>query len=241
MSEGFNFIDLLILAGIAIFLISRLRAVLGRRDGTDGNHGDPFQQGPSQHPGDNGDEDVKKNNVFQFPSTDPQAGDDELDAREEPSSRAKSDQPDFPALKEIFAADPSMTPDRFVEGAKSAFDMILQAYAATDLKTLEFLLSEDVFKNFSAAIEQREQKGEVLEFTLIGFKKANIVDASLEDNTASITVKFVTDQVMVTRDSEDQVVDGDPGTVTTNVDIWTFSRRIDSKNPNWLLVATETD
>lgn len=238
MNDGFNFLDLLILGGIAVFLILRLRASLGRRDGAEGNHHDPFRDKDGEWSRDSGKD---TDNVFKFPGQEPGKPDEPVAADE--AGRAPEAPPveTNPALAEIFARDPSLDRNGFLNGAKSAFEMVLQAYSVGDQNTLKFLLNDDVYNQFSAAIEAREANNQTMDFTMIGFKSAEITDASLEGSQASITVKFITDQVTAIRDSEDRIIDGDPSAVTTNIDIWTFSRDLGSRNPNWLLVSTDTE
>ena len=125
-------------------------------------------------------------------------------------------------------------------GAKIAFEMVITAFAGGDTKTLRPLLSNDVFEDFSGAIKARLDKKENLESTLVGISEADIIEAELQGKTAFVTIKFVSEQINVTRDAEGEVVDGDPGGVATVTDIWTFARNTRSRDPNWTLVATGT-
>ena len=131
-------------------------------------------------------------------------------------------------------------PESFVAGAKVAFEMVITAFAGGDTKTLRPLLSNDVFEDFSGAIKSRLDKKETLESTLVGISEADIIEAELQGKTAFVTLKFVSEQINVTRDAEGEVVDGDPGGVATVTDIWTFARNTRSRDPNWTLVATGT-
>jgi len=90
----------------------------------------------------------------------------------------------------------------------------------------------------SDAIKSRADNNETLETTLVGISEAEIIKAELQDKTAFITVKFVSEQINVTCNAEGEVIDGDPGEVTTVMDIWTFARNTRSRDPNWTLVAT---
>ena len=131
-------------------------------------------------------------------------------------------------------------PGQFLDGARQAFEMIVTAYAEGDGRTLKQLLSKDVYENFAAAIREREKAGERMEDTLYGIDEASIVDAGMEGSTASVTVKFVSQQVNVTYDSEGRVVAGDPNEVATVTDIWTFQRNVKSRDPNWELAETRS-
>jgi predicted lipid-binding transport protein (Tim44 family) len=118
--------------------------------------------------------------------------------------------------------------------------MILDAYAKGDSQTLKPLLNPEVFANFSQAIRDREQAGETLEDTLVGIKSAEIVEAYLDGRTVNVTVKFVSEQINVTRDESGDVVDGNPNAVIEVTDFWTFARDAKSRDPNWTLVATNS-
>ena len=118
--------------------------------------------------------------------------------------------------------------------------MVLDAFTKGDTKNLRPLLSNDVYEDFSGAIKSRADNNETLENSLVGISEAEIIEAELQDKTAFITVKFVSEQINVTRNAEGEVVDGDPGEVTKVTDIWTFARNTRSRDPNWTVVATGT-
>jgi predicted lipid-binding transport protein (Tim44 family) len=113
------------------------------------------------------------------------------------------------------------------------------AFAEGDDATLKQLLGNDVYEGFARAIRERESRGEKVQSSLVGIDKADIIEAEVKNRTAYVTVKFVSELISVTRDAEDEVVEGDPKKVREVTDIWTFCRDIASKNPNWKLVATE--
>ncbi|MGB0749921.1 MAG: Tim44/TimA family putative adaptor protein [Magnetospiraceae bacterium] len=236
MSEGFQFIDIIIFALIAVFLIMRLRSVLGRRDGTNGNHGDPFQSsnrqaGPPPPPANGSEAPRDEDNVFQFPG-----------GEEEPAPTAPQETFEGPpGVLEVMGADPSFSPQEFVEGAKAAFEMVLVAFAGGDKSVLRNLLSDDVYADFEAAVDDRESRKETMDYTLVRFRDVKITDAELVGSEAQISVQFDTDQVTVVRDSGGEVVDGDANAVASNTDVWTFARDLRSSNPNWTLVSTEAD
>ncbi len=114
------------------------------------------------------------------------------------------------------------------------------AYASGETGTLKSMLNAEVFANFSKAIHDRELAGETLEDTLIGINSADIVEAEAGKKTINVTVKFVSEQINVTRDEDDNVVDGNPTTVIEVTDFWTFSHDIKSRDPNWTLIATSS-
>jgi len=113
------------------------------------------------------------------------------------------------------------------------------AFAQGDETTLEQLLGSDVYDGFQRAIHERESRGERLESNLVGIDKADIIEAEVKNRTAYVTVKFVSELISVTRDADGDIIEGDPKKVREVTDIWTFAREVDSKNPNWELVATE--
>lgn len=227
MGEGFQFLDIVFFAMVAAFLVLRLRNVLGRRTGEERPPpADPFARRKQiERPAETG-------KVLELPER-PQA------PREIEPAAAGSD-PLSATVTQIRIADPSFSLDQFLVGARSAFEMIVQAYAAGDTVTLRTLLSDEVFEPFSAAIKARNEKGEKHETTLIGVKSADVIEARMDGSTALVTVKFVTEQVNVTRDKEGRVIDGDPNHVATVTDIWTFARNVRARDPNWHLVETRS-
>jgi predicted lipid-binding transport protein (Tim44 family) len=155
-------------------------------------------------------------------------------------SHAPKDSPLARSLTELMRADPGFDPGQFLDGAKSAYEMIVMSFAEGDEATLRQLLSDEVFEGFEQAIREREARGERVESNLVGIDRADIVEAEVKNRVAYVTVKFVSKLISVTRDAEGEVVEGDPKRVREVTDIWTFCREVNSKNPNWKLVATET-
>jgi predicted lipid-binding transport protein (Tim44 family) len=215
MDGGYQIIDILLFAGIAGFLVFRLRSVLGRRTGLEQRR-DPFK--PPVQPA-------------------PQAP--VAPAR----LRAANGEAAAPALKgveAVKAADPSFDADGFLKGARSAFEIVVNAFAAGDKPALERLLSKDVYQSFAGAIDARIAANEKVQTTLVAMKSADLFDASVEGNTALVTVKFVSEQTNVTRAADASVRDGDPDRVVEHVDFWTFARPLRARDPNWTLVATHS-
>lgn len=230
MGDGFQFIDIIFFAMIAAFLVLRLRGVLGRRDGHEGNYRDSRKDR---------EKDQSDNNVVQLPdASEPQLEDDleDLDIAADDAS----DDPLSRGLAQIQGADPGFDPDEFISGAQAAFELIIEAYASGDTSTMKPLLSAEVFANFSQVIRDREQAGETMEDILVGITSAEIVEALVENKAANITAKFVTEQINVTRDENGDVIDGNPTTVVNVTDFWTFARDIKSRDPNWALIATSS-
>lgn len=141
-------------------------------------------------------------------------------------------------LAAIAAADPAFDLARFLTGAKRAFEMILTDFAAGNAEALARLLAPDIHRTFAAAIAERQKRGERLKTTLVGILDAALVEARLEGSQARIAVKFTTQQIGVTEDSQGRIVDGDPQAVATIIDLFTFARDAKAADPNWQIVAT---
>ena len=235
MNEGLPFIDIIILVAVAAFLILKLRSVLGKRSGHEKRpEFDPFNPERNEN---------AEDKVIHLPNRN-KSPDDRADIEEDLATHTGSESPSEDSLASgltrIKLADRSFDEESFLAGGRAAFEMIIGAFAAGDRDTLRPLLSNEVFENFSAAMTEREERQEKLETTLVGIKEAEIIDASLEQKTAFVTAKFVTEQINVTRDPSGEVVDGDPSHVGRVTDIWTFARNTRSRDPNWVLVATDT-
>lgn len=225
MGNGFQFLDVIILAAVAAFLVFRLRGVLGKRTGHQQRPGyDPFNQKKKEEAG--------QEKVVQLPDrgAGQAAGDKTVEGKEGELS----------GLTQIQLADQSFDPEGFVTGAKVAFEMIISAFARGETRALRPLLSNDVLDDFAGAIAAREQANQTLETTLVGFAEVDIIEAELQGKTAFVTVKFVSEQINVTRDAEGKVVEGDESHVSKITDIWTFARNTRSRDPNWTLVATRS-
>ncbi|MFQ5783664.1 MAG: Tim44/TimA family putative adaptor protein [Alphaproteobacteria bacterium] len=224
MNDGFPF-DIILLAMLAAFILLRLRSVLGRRTGHERRPPNPLARRQSDETADK---------VIRLPDADAAAranGEDFADVGD--SALAAG-------LTQIKLADQNFTRKAFLEGARAAFEDIIGAYAAGDTKALRPLLADDVYDPFARAIGEREKAGHSLETVVVSMDESEIIEAGMNGRTAFVTVRFVTNQVNVTRDSEGNVVDGDPGESLEVTDVWTFERNTRSRNPNWKLVATRS-
>ena len=135
---------------------------------------------------------------------------------------------------------PGFNKERFLTGAKRAFEIIICAFSQGDTETLENLVSPQLIKKFQEIIEDRRAQGITAETDLIGFEQAEIVNADIdEENNAKITVKFISEQVNLLRNKDNEVIQGDENFIQNITDIWTFERCLTSVNPNWLLVSTK--
>ena len=231
MGSGFQALDIILFAMIAAFILLRLRSVLGRRTGHERRRPDPLtRDAPERADSRRGD------NVVELPGP----ADEKADAEFGGADAAVSDDPVAAGLTQIRIADSGFDPKQFLDGARAAFEMIVQAFAAGDVKTLRNMLNDEVYDRFSGAVTDREKAGETLETTLIGIKAADIIEARVDGRTAFVTVKFTSEQVNVTRGEDGTVVDGDPNHVAEIVDIWTFARNTRARDPNWTLVETRS-
>ena len=236
MDEFFD-IPTLIVIGVAIVVLFRLRQVLGTRIGHERPPVDPNKPAdvvPDRKPEDN--------ILTMRPRPADQKSDDEdlrkrkLEAEVEQFSNGDKALADgFNAIAE---ADPTFSPKSFLEGAKQAYEMVLTAYASGDRKTLKNLLEKDVFDGFDHAMDAREAAGQAVDFTFVGLPKVDISHAEVDKRNAMVTVQFHAEVVSVTKGKDGAVTEGTPDQVKTIADEWTFARNPKSRDPNWKLIAT---
>jgi len=146
-----------------------------------------------------------------------------------------------PGVRAILAADPNFDVARFLDGAKSAYRMILEAFWKGDLDALRSHVDPHVSEAFAAAVEQRQKDGLKLDNRLVTIDQAVISEATLERGVAAITVRFEADIAAVTRNSQGQVVAGSLSDAVQTRDLWTFRRDTGSRDPNWVLVETDEE
>lgn len=225
MGSGVPFVDIIFFALVAGFIILRLRSVLGKRTGNERRR-DPFAKPPA--PADAQRNADRSGDVVALPRREVEAA-----LTGGPAGSLGG------ALTQIKLADPSFDDAKFEEGARAAFDYIVGAFAAGERAKLKPLLSEEVYANFDQAIAAREQAGHKAETSLVRIKSADIVEARMEGQSAFLTVKYVSEQINVTRDAEGNVVDGNPDRIAEATDLWTFARNTRSSDPNWTLVRTD--
>jgi len=236
--NGFVDIYTIIFLVLAIVIFFRLRSVLGRRTGSERPPFDPYsrREAPPTASGDD--------KVISLPPRRPVEADAAGPIAPAAEAQIKTLAPEGTSLNEalrsIASADRSFDPDGFLAGAKSAYEMIVTAFAEGDRKMLKQLLSREVYDGFVAAITERETRQETIEFRFVGIDKAEITDAALKGGSAQITVRFLSKLISATHDKNGNVIDGDPVHVGDVTDIWTFSRDVTSRDPNWKLIATES-
>lgn len=210
---------IVILAMVALFLGLRLYAVLGKRTGHEQVLSNPAEDRPAA------------------PLTIPRPVEPSSEARE-PGPRAIEASAQS-GLRAVIAADPTFDVTQFLEGAKSAYRMILEAFWKGDEDTLGWLTEDHVRDAFAQSIKDRAAAGHVLDNRLVSIERALITDAELNGRAARITIAFDADIAAVTRDGEGNVVAGSMSDAVATHDVWTFTRTLKSNDPNWKLADTD--
>ncbi len=213
-------IQLLVLAGIALFLVIRLKGVLGTRTG--------FEKPPVTDAGPRRDA-VRRD--FEVIEGGPDR--DITDHVDDGSPSAK-------ALAAMKLAEPGFGVTDFVSGARQAYEMILMAFENGDLAPVQPFLSEDVYEAFLGVISDREDKGLRVEASFVGVRETALTEAEFNRATdeAQITIRFVGEMTSVVRDASGEVVEGTPNEIKKQRDVWTFARTMGGDDPNWKLIAT---
>lgn len=229
----------IVFIALAIFVIFRLRAVLGQRTGTERPPFNPFERPEQPKAREDGD------NVVPLPTARPapipEAAPVPVDPAEQLKGIAAPGSELAGSLTAIMAADSSFEPKGFLMGARAAYEMIVLAFARGDRRSLKDLLSKEVYEDFVGAITDRESRGEKVETTFVSIDRSEITEATLRGKTASITVRFVSKLITSTRDSAGVVIDGNPEKISDLSDVWTFAREAGSRDPNWRLVGTRSE
>ena len=196
MSSNFGYIDIILLAMIAGFIILRLRSILGRKTGHEDKIYPSFASKKFEEFKKVNEVKLKKNNL------------DELVAEEK---------------------------EKFIDGAKIAYETIITSFAKGDKKTLKSLLTQEMNLNFEQAITDRTNQGTKSELTFIGMKDSNLEKYEKINNKIFATVKFVSEIISVKKDKDNNIIEGNPDRIKTVTDYWKFTKEITSKSPNWYL------
>jgi predicted lipid-binding transport protein (Tim44 family) len=235
MSQVLDPLNLLLL-GIAAVVIWRLYAVLGSRTGNERPPQDLFPPAPAPR---STAETPAKESTIARPVPSPAKGDDSDQSAPVWKGYAPENSALAKGLEAVAAADPSFKPKSFVAGARLAYEMIVESFAKGDKNTLRPLLAKDVLDGFIREIEERNSRNLKLETRFVGIEKCEIVAAELNGNQAALTVRFVSQMISATRNMSGEIVEGDDKEVRLVTDVWTFERDVGSRDPNWLLAATE--
>jgi predicted lipid-binding transport protein (Tim44 family) len=214
-------IQLLVLAVIAVFLILKLKNVLGTREG--------FEKPPVQMPDRN---DYKSNQ----PKFEVIEGGPDRDI----TDHVAADSDAAAALAAMKGADPSFNVSEFLQGARGAYEMILIAFERGEMDKIKPFLSDDVFGAFSGVVQDREKQGLTIETTFIGVKETTLTEAEFNKATGlgEVSVRFIGELTSVVRDKAGDIIEGKPNEVKRQKDTWTFARTMGTDDLNWTLVAT---
>ncbi len=215
-------IQLLVLAGIAVFLILRLRSVLGTRDG--------FEKPPAPLPGSS---ERRRSGRPELDVIEGGPDRDITDHVEDGSQAAK-------ALAAMKMAEPGFNVTEFLEGARGAYEMILMAFEKGDIEDVRGFLSPEVADTFDTVIADRKAQGLSINANFVGVREVSLASAEFDRDSSegNVTVRLVGELTSVVTNSDGDVVEGDPSEIKRQRDVWTFSRRMGSDDPNWILVAT---
>ena len=225
---------------VAALIFLNLRSVLGKRTGSEKPPFDPYSRDQRQM--DSQTQTADDGKVITLPRRDQQQAPAETSNRYQviddfvPAGTDLNDK-----LRRVYDADPSFEPRQFVDGAKVAYEMIVQGFAEGDRKSLKTLLSNEVYQGFDQAISQREKAGQKVKSTFIGIEKADITDARLDGSEVTVVMRIVSQLISATYDADGQVVDGNADSVAEVIDSWSFARDTRSRDPNWKLVQTQSE
>ena len=213
------FLQLLVLAGIAVFLFIRLKNVLGSRDG--------FEKPPEANP---------------IPPTEVRRDFEVIEGGPDRdiTDHVPEDSPSATALANMKRADSSFEVAEFLSGARGAYEMILMAFERGELADIQEFLSVEVYEAFETVVNARKEQGLTIEADFVGVRETGLNEATFNTGTglAEITVRMVCEMTNVVRDAEGTIVEGSETSSKQQKDIWTFGRVMGSDNPNWQLVAT---
>jgi predicted lipid-binding transport protein (Tim44 family) len=213
-----NVISLLVLAGIAIFLILRLKSVLGTREG--------FEKPPVPAP-----LPTQRKGKFEVIEGGPDR--DITDHVEEGSDEAR-------ALAAMKQAEPSFSVSEFLAGARGAYEMILMAFEKGDLVSVKPFMSTEVYETLEDVVNARKARGLTVTAEFMGIREVTLHDAEFDRKTGEgeVSVRFASELISAARNAAGEVVEGNPNEVRRQRDTWTFARKMGSDDPNWQLVAT---
>ena len=213
-------LQLLVLAGIAVFLILRLKSVLGTREG--------FEKPPVPK---------AQNDRALRPDLEVIEGGPDLDI----TDHVPEGSPAAHALAEMKRIEPSFHVGDFLGGARGAYEMIVMAYETGDLADIQPFLSEEVYETFVDGVAAREDQGLTIEANFIGVREVKLVDARLDPETseAEVEIRFVAELNSAVRNQAGDIVEGSLTEIKRQKDTWAFARTMGSDDPNWQLVSTD--
>ena len=208
MQFSLPFIDIIIFAIIAVFLVYRLKSIFGQN--SDGNE--------RNNKTDIGKKDF--NNVVKLGNKQSHINDTEI------------------SKETIYKDDPNFNEKEFLKGAHNFFEMVIDCFVKGDLKNIEMYIDDKLIKNFQLVIDERLQEKESLKISIIKMLSIQIKDVKKLKNFLRISVLFESEQIKVLKDNQGKIIDGDQKNSILVKDLWTFERKIQSKDLNWMLVET---
>ena len=227
MSQQFQFLDIIFLGIVLLLLINRLRSVLGTRPSSDNQVKNETK--PSG----------KVVEISEYRTVESATG-SKLEQDIDASADFEEDAEVVRSLKKIKESFPSFVLVDFMQKAPRAFEYIALAFAGGDKESLKPLLSDNIYKSFEKAIDERKERNETAEFSLIGFKSIKLTDARLFGSDVELTVEFETEQTNIVKNAAGEVIVGDPTYIETVTDIWTLKKNMQSSDPVWILTATHS-
>ncbi|MCC6007920.1 MAG: Tim44 domain-containing protein [Rhodobacteraceae bacterium] len=217
---GSSMVQLIVLAAIAIFLVLRLRSVLGSREG--------FEKPPLPRDGTSAPAPRREFEVIE-------GGKDHDIAYHAPAGSPAAD-----ALARMKAAEPGFSVGEFLQGARGAYEMILMSFENGAIEDIEDFLDPAIRDAFAEVVALREREGLQVEAHFVGVREVKLVTATFDEQSAEaeMTIRFVGELTSVVRNAEGAIVEGNPNEIRRQKDVWTFARRMGVDDPNWVLVAT---
>ena len=223
--NNFPYIDIFILAMIAVFIINRLRNVLGKKTGNESDIVEKFTQKKMPY------KESEPDNVTNLKN----------DRRHKANTQSlHKDKKVNNLINEIIQIDENFDINEFYDGAKKAFEFILKEYSNNNLSALERLVSKKIFKDFKEQVDERTKSSQSMEITVISVKNPEIKDIKLEKkNIAKIKLSFNSEQVQTLKNKENKIIEGDSNQILSIKEFWTFSKNLKSRDPNWVLEEIE--
>lgn len=224
MHDGLD-VTTVIFAILAVFVVWKLKSVLGTRVDIDRRPG-PQPVDKTSQPG----------NVIRLPG----AAERSSAGEREPAADVARNDKGRSAVAAIVAADSKFDSARFVAGVRAAYEIIIEAFARGDQATLSNLLSTEVLGSFANEIDRRQKAGETASTRIVAINDIELIDGAVREGVAQISARISAKLVSVVRNRDGEIVSGDPEVVVSTDDVWTFSRTIASNDPTWRLIATES-
>lgn len=227
--------DLIVYALVAAGLVFWLKNILGTRHGDERERPDPFAAAPDDVPS------AQEGAMHDAPHG-LSAEESIRDLAAQPTSTLSVENKTAEnGLLDISRADKNFDIAFFLEAAQDVFVMVVEGFGKGDRNVLKDLLGDNVYNAFDGALSEREKTGETLENEIQAIRKAEVIDAGLKGKKAVITVRFLADEISVTRDADGEILSGHPDKVSAMRDVWVFARDVKSRDPRWLVIETRGD